>query len=74
MGSVPGGGQALAGRNTGSNMVWRDVLARYGCFPVDRGVTGDYLAVGERAVRPHLAGGACAVLILLAGPRRLPLG
>jgi len=33
---------------SGSNMVWRrDVLARYGGFPVDRGVTGDYLAVGE---------------------------
>lgn len=33
---------------SGPNMVWRrDVLARYGGFPVDRGVTGDYLAVGE---------------------------
>lgn len=33
---------------SGSNMIWRrDVLATYGGFPVDRGVTGDYLAVGE---------------------------
>lgn len=33
---------------SGSNMFWRrEVLEKYGGFPVDRGVTGDLLAVGE---------------------------